>query len=76
MLVNEGPTEAHQQAAVEGYRLMSVYKHGRVYWFDFIIKGCRWRRNTRTTVKREAQKMEKRYRKSLKRALEVWVTGL
>jgi integrase len=37
---------------------MSVYKRGKVYWYDFYFKGARYRDTTRQGTKRVAEQIE------------------
>jgi len=46
---------------------MSVYKHGRFYWCEFVVKGTRVRENLRVTSKREAETLERAKRTDIER---------
>lgn len=37
---------------------MSVYKRGRVYWYDFWRKGKRYQASTGCTIRRDAETIE------------------
>ena len=44
---------------------MSVYKRGRIYWYEFEFAGSRIRESTRTNSKRVAEEAERKRRRDL-----------
>lgn len=46
---------------------MSVYKRGKVYWYEFVFRGERYRASTGCTSKAQAREVEQRERERVRR---------
>src|SRR5262249_40592642 len=51
--------------ANERRQTLTVYKRGKVYWFELVFEGCRYRKSTKERSKVKAEGIAAKFRTSL-----------